>query len=65
MITSKELLERAAADERVQGAVRVVGHDRFPPVPKCPAGECLCTDVTLGNVFMVYRCTRCGFEEWL
>ncbi|RWD00144.1 MAG: hypothetical protein EOS58_30655 [Mesorhizobium sp.] len=65
VITSKELLERAAADPRVQGAVRVKGRDRFPPVPKCEPGECMCTDVTAGNVFTVYRCVRCGAEEWL
>lgn len=65
VITSKELLERAAADPRVQGAVRVNGRDRFPPAPKCARGECMCTDVIVGSVFTVYRCVRCGAEEWL
>jgi hypothetical protein len=66
VITSKELLERAASDPRVQGAVRVKGRDRFPPVPKCKPGECVCLDVTFGNAgFWVYRCVKCGAEEWL
>lgn len=37
-----------------------------PPKPKCPPGECVCLDVTFGNAgFWVYRCVRCGTEEWL
>lgn len=63
-ITSKELLKRTAADERARGAIRVNGRDRFP-FPDCKPGECLCTDVTVGSVFTVYRCVRCGGEEWL
>lgn len=32
---------------------------------KCPPGKCMCTDVVLGNVFIIYRCIQCGAEEWL
>lgn len=36
------------------------------PKPKCPPGECVCLDVTFGNAnFWVYRCIKCGDEEWL
>jgi hypothetical protein len=41
-----------------------------PPPPAeqrspCPPGECMCTEIILGNVFTIYRCVRCGAEEWL
>jgi hypothetical protein len=33
--------------------------------PRCPPGECLCLEVIVGNVFTIYRCIKCGAEEWL
>ena len=32
---------------------------------RCPKGECVCTIVIVGTVFTVYRCEKCGAEEWL
>lgn len=32
---------------------------------KCQPGDCLCIDVIVGSVFTIYRCVRCGAEEWL
>lgn len=32
---------------------------------RCKPGECMCTEVIVGNVFTIYRCVICGQEEWL
>jgi hypothetical protein len=41
------------------------GREAGEPVPKCDPGKCLCTSVVHGSVFIIYRCVRCGAEEWL
>lgn len=36
--------------------------------PKCPPGKCVCQHVAIGNGpagFNVYKCAKCGDEEWL
>jgi len=33
--------------------------------PTCQPGEHLASEVVVGSVFTIYRCVRCGEEEWL
>lgn len=42
----------------VDGADEPVGEDHCPP-------GCCSVEVTIGTVFNVYRCKKCGCEEWL
>lgn len=35
------------------------------PKPPCKPGKCCCCIVIHGTVFNVYRCCKCGQEEWL
>lgn len=42
----------------VEGKSELVGKDH------CPDGECK-VELTIGTVFNVHRCAKCGCEEWL